>query len=55
MRQAAKSILLTVSVLLVAAVAEAQLYAVVSDEGGDDVGSLLVIDPASGSILQRIP
>lgn len=35
---------------------EAQLYAVVSDEGGGpDVGSLLVLDPADGTIINRIP
>lgn len=55
MRQPLTKVLLAVFILLGAKVAQAQLYAVVSDEGAGDIGSLLVIDPASGSIVQRIP
>jgi DNA-binding beta-propeller fold protein YncE len=41
---------------LSATVAQAQLYAVSSAEGGvSDVGNLLILDPANGDILEKIP
>lgn len=51
-----KPALTGVAFVILATVAQAQLYAVVSAEGsGPDVGSLLVLDPSSGSIVERIP
>lgn len=51
-----KPTLAGLAVLMIATLAHAQLYAVVSDEGsGPDVGNLLILDPSSGDILERIP